>query len=162
MPAQEVQQAITTVGAIRCEQQAFEATRIENGTPIFGLDITDQNSHKRSTAIASPSASPKAATLAKKPSPALMPSATSTACSAASVSPAKKIPALELELYASTDRTHEQKSIGRVTSACWSPRLESPLALAYVNRGHHELGSRLESNLGPAEVVKLPIEINSV
>jgi glycine cleavage system aminomethyltransferase T len=47
---------------------------------------------------------------------------------------------------------------GHVTSAAWSPRLAAPLALAYVRRGSNLPGTRLDSALGSAEVVRLPIE----
>ncbi len=49
------------------------------------------------------------------------------------------------------------KSVGQVTSAAFSPRLDAPLALAYVRRGENMPGSRLESSLGSAEVVALPV-----
>ena len=48
--------------------------------------------------------------------------------------------------------------VGHVTSATFSPRLGSTLALGYVRRGHHQPGSRLGSSLGPVEVVALPAQ----
>lgn len=47
------------------------------------------------------------------------------------------------------------KHVGRVTSACWSPRAQRPLALALVRRGANDLGTELESDLGPAAVVAM-------
>jgi folate-binding protein YgfZ len=44
-----------------------------------------------------------------------------------------------------------EKIVGKVTSTAWSPRLEAPLALAYVRREHAEAGTKLEG----AEVVRL-------
>ncbi|MBA3482216.1 MAG: folate-binding protein YgfZ [Pirellulales bacterium] len=46
--------------------------------------------------------------------------------------------------------------VGRVTSANWSPQLQSPLALAMVRRGANETGTTLQWNGVPAEVVELP------
>jgi len=49
------------------------------------------------------------------------------------------------------------KEAGHVTSAAWSPALQSPLALALVRRLHAKPGTQLESAAGPAEVIALPI-----
>jgi hypothetical protein len=56
-----------------------------------------------------------------------------------------------------TPLSAEGKTLGNVTSATFSPRLGVPLALAYVRRGHHGPGTRLDSPLGTAEVVALPL-----
>lgn len=50
----------------------------------------------------------------------------------------------------------EGHAVGTVLSAVFSPRFSSAIALAMVRRGHHEAGSRLESDFGSAEVVELP------
>lgn len=38
----------------------------------------------------------------------------------------------------------EEKRVGQVTSAVWSPRLQIPIALAYVRRAHSQPGTLLE------------------
>lgn len=54
-----------------------------------------------------------------------------------------------------------EKEVGRVTSSVSSPRLGTGLALAYVRRGHQEVGTKMEvetaGKRGAAEVVKLPL-----
>jgi PAS domain S-box-containing protein len=50
--------------------------------------------------------------------------------------------------------------IGTVTSATYSPRLERPLALAYVRHGLAKPGAKLTSPFGAAEVVRLPLVDN--
>jgi folate-binding protein YgfZ len=45
---------------------------------------------------------------------------------------------------------------GHVTSATFSPRYQSALALGYVRRAFNQPGSRLESSKGEVEVVELP------
>ncbi len=52
-----------------------------------------------------------------------------------------------------TKVTEGEKEVGTVTSACWSPKLDAPFALATVRRGSNELGKKLESNFGEAIVV---------
>jgi folate-binding protein YgfZ len=53
------------------------------------------------------------------------------------------------------------KEVGTITSAAVSPRLEQPIALAYLRRGHAEPGERVEVVSGSetmhAEVVALPM-----
>jgi glycine cleavage system aminomethyltransferase T len=49
------------------------------------------------------------------------------------------------------------KVVGNVISAVFSPRLQAPLALAYVRRGFNEPGGELVSSSGPAKVVTLPL-----
>ena len=56
--------------------------------------------------------------------------------------------------------TKDGAEVGEVTSACLSPTLEAPIAMAYLDRAHAEPGGQVEVDLGRAragaEVVKLP------
>ena len=38
----------------------------------------------------------------------------------------------------------DREPIGRITSACWSPSLERPVAMGYVKRGAYDPGARVE------------------
>jgi hypothetical protein len=49
--------------------------------------------------------------------------------------------------------------VGQVTSRCWSPHLQCPLALAMVRRGSNEPGSRLEGTEGTATVISPPQKV---
>lgn len=60
----------------------------------------------------------------------------------------EQVPAVETKL------TSGGQEVGSVTTACWSPRLEAPLAIAFVRLGSNEVGSRLESEAGSAEVIE--------
>lgn len=55
----------------------------------------------------------------------------------------------------------DDKEVGRITSSVPSQRLGMGLGLAYVRRGHQEVGTKLEVDVAgkrrPAEVVKLPL-----
>jgi folate-binding protein YgfZ len=53
---------------------------------------------------------------------------------------------------------HEGKEIGRITSSCWSPLMQGPIALGYVRRGLHEPGSKVQVGAagGEAIVTRLP------
>ncbi len=50
-----------------------------------------------------------------------------------------------------------EKEVGVVTSAAWSPRLNGPLALGYVQRDHIATGTKLLLNGASAQVVSLPL-----
>ena len=58
---------------------------------------------------------------------------------------------------AGTQLTADGKPVGHVTSSAFSPRLECPLALAYLRTGHHLPGTRLTCSGDQAEVVTLPV-----
>jgi glycine cleavage system aminomethyltransferase T len=64
---------------------------------------------------------------------------------------AGEVPTAGLEL------THNGSGVGRVTSATFSPVIGRPLGLAMVRREHNAVGSKLESAVGPCEVVSLPV-----
>lgn len=59
----------------------------------------------------------------------------------------KSVPSVGAELQL------EDKVVGRVTSSCWSPKQESPYALAMVRRGANDEGAQLQSEYGVATVV---------
>jgi folate-binding protein YgfZ len=48
------------------------------------------------------------------------------------------------------------QQVGRVTSACWSPEFQAPLALAMVRRGANEPGMAVQWEGVPAEIVEPP------
>ena len=50
-----------------------------------------------------------------------------------------------------------EKLVGSVTSAAFSPRLSSPLALAYLRRLHASAGTALTTATAPATVLQLPL-----
>ncbi|MEM9082491.1 MAG: glycine cleavage system aminomethyltransferase GcvT [Planctomycetota bacterium] len=51
-------------------------------------------------------------------------------------------------------------NVGEITSACMSPTLEKPIAMAFVDRAHSEIGTKVAVDTGKgelaAEVVKMP------
>ncbi|MCL5671819.1 MAG: aminomethyltransferase family protein [Acidobacteria bacterium] len=49
--------------------------------------------------------------------------------------------------------TRDDNEVGEVTSACVSPTLQKPIALAYIRKEHVEIGKRLQTASGAAAVV---------
>lgn len=56
-----------------------------------------------------------------------------------------------------TSLSDSSGEIGTVTTATFSPTLNAPLALAYVKRGFEAAGQELQSPLGKATILKLPV-----
>ncbi|MFP6603274.1 MAG: glycine cleavage T C-terminal barrel domain-containing protein, partial [Pirellulaceae bacterium] len=52
----------------------------------------------------------------------------------------------------------DDKVVARITSACYCPACESPIALAYVQRGHDRQGETFTLSAGTATVYTLPFE----
>jgi folate-binding protein YgfZ len=58
--------------------------------------------------------------------------------------------------------TRNGSTVGHATSVAISPRLAAPLALAMVRREANAAGTRLESDVGPCEVIALPLPDSDV
>jgi len=62
-----------------------------------------------------------------------------------------EVPWPEMEL------TYNAAKVGEVTSATFSPAISRPLAFAIVRREAHSVGTQLESRIGDAEIIALPV-----
>jgi folate-binding Fe-S cluster repair protein YgfZ len=56
-----------------------------------------------------------------------------------------------------TELKFGEKTVGRVTSAVYSPCLKAALAMGYVRRERSAAGTQLDSTIGAARVVDLPV-----
>jgi folate-binding protein YgfZ len=61
------------------------------------------------------------------------------------------------EIDLGTELTREGRTVGRVSSGTFSPKLNAPLALAMVRREANAVGARLDSAAGECEVIALPL-----
>lgn len=149
--APEVIYALVNAGAVAADQAEFEVARIEAGTPLYGVDITDKNlpqevNRDRQTISFTKGCYLGQETVARIDALGHVNKLlVGVRFAAGDVPP----PGGELNVDAAV--------VGTVTSSTFSPRLECPLALAYVRRGHTAHGTKLTSPLGPAEVVALPL-----
>lgn len=147
----ELRQALSAAGARPCEFEALDAARIEAGFPWYGVDITAENLPQEV------GRDPLAISFVKgcyigQETVARIDALGHVNKQLVGVKFAgSDAPPPGAELKAA------EQVVGEVTSARYSPRLQAPLALAYVRRGHHEPGSKLDSAFGAAEVVKLPV-----
>ena len=143
---------LVQAGARRAGPQAFEARRIEAGFPSYGPDISDKNLPQELARDARAISFTKGCYLGQETVARIdaLGHVNQTLVGVRFENGASVSPGLELTVAGA--------AAGRVTSAAYSPLLQAPLALAYVRRGSNQPGTRLDSPVGPAEVVSLPIE----
>jgi folate-binding protein YgfZ len=147
----DLMQMLIAAGAVRCDAEVYEAARIEHGTPAFGSDITEANLPQEIDRNATAISFTKGCYLGQETVARIDALGhvnqllRGVKCSSAA------IPNPGTELLSAG------KSVGHVTSACWSPRLAAPLALAMVRRGFQEPGTKLDCDGAAAEIVKLPL-----
>ena len=148
-----IRQMLDRAGATQCGFEALDAARIEQGTPWFGRDITEQNLPQEIDRDRQAISFTKGCYLGQETVARIDALGHVNRLLRGIRFDGDVVPSSGLELRVGNG----QKTVGHITSACWSPKLNAPLALAFVNRGHHEPGARLESEIGSAEVVSLPI-----
>ncbi|REJ67761.1 MAG: folate-binding protein [Planctomycetota bacterium] len=150
--AEAVAASLIAGGFVECDGATVEPLRIEAGTPLFGQDISDANLPQEVDRDATAISFTKGCYLGQE-----------TVARIDALGHVNKL--LRGVRFAGpevpdpgTVLRQGDVEVGRVTSAVTSPAMNAPLALAYCRRGHHEIGTRLDSSVGGAEVIALPIE----
>ena len=144
--------AFEAAAAVPCSESALEIARIEAGTPNFGVDMTDANLPQEVDRNATAISFTKGCYLGQETVARIDAMGhVNRLLRGVRMVVSKEIPRL------GTEFVRDDKVVARVTSACWSYKLQAPLALAYVRRDFSSPGSRLESPNGDAEVVALPL-----
>jgi folate-binding protein YgfZ len=147
-----VRQSLIEAGAVPCEAEALEITRLEAGTPLFGRDISERNLPQEVARDARAISFTKGCYLGQE----------TVARIDALGHVNRYLVGLKFDggqiLAPGAALQVAGQSVGEVTSSVWSPRLSAPLGLAYVRRGHNEVGTQLESEAGAATIVALPID----
>ena len=143
--------SLLAAGATLCEAEAFDTARIEAGTPLFGRDITNANLPQEVDRNEQTISFTKGCYLGQETVARIdaLGHVNQTLCGVRFQR--QVVPEISTELML------DDKKVGRVTSATYSPRLAAPLALAYVRRGHNAVGAALASPIGAAEVIELPL-----
>lgn len=137
--------------AVPCSAEALEMVRIENGFPWYGVDITEANLPQEVARDRQAISFTKGCYLGQETVARIdaLGHVNNLLCGLEFEGDA--VPPVGIEILA------DGKAVGRVTSACWSPKLGKPLALAYLRRTHATSAVKLASPLGAARVVVLPI-----
>lgn len=146
-----LQSQLQAAGLVRASWEAVSALRIESGAPLDKIDVDDSNLPQEVNRNSRAISFTKGCYLGQEPVARIDALGHVNRTLVGVKFGGEEIPSRGVEL------SRDGKVVGQVTSACWSPRLQTPLALAYVRRGSNGVGSLLESALGAAEVVALPI-----
>jgi folate-binding protein YgfZ len=144
-----LRKAILSAGAIPADAEFFDAVRVEHGIPLYGRDITDANLPQEVGRDAAAISFTKGCYLGQE-TVARIDALGHVNRLLCGLRFGEQTPAVGTELSA------QDKVVGSVTSAAFSPKLSAPLALGYVRRGHTSPGTIVHSSAGEAEVVALP------
>lgn len=146
-----IRSALIAAGAVCCGAAAFEAARIEAGWPRFGVDITDKNLPQEVGRTSQAISFTKGCYLGQETVARIdaLGHVNKTLCGVRFSDQEIPVPGTELR--------SGDGAVGTVTSATFSPRLSSPLALAYIRRGFNGPGTKLASAFGEATVIALPL-----
>lgn len=146
-----VQKSLTIAGAVACDAAAVDSARIEAGVPLFGSDITDENLPQEIGRDKQAVSFTKGCYLGQETVARIDALGHVNRLLARVQFSSAELPSPGLELSAAG------KLVGKVTSATWSPRLGHPLAFALLRRASTAIGTKLDSPLGVAEVISLPL-----
>lgn len=149
--ANPIQAALEAAGAKRIGDDAIEAARIEHGTPLFGRDISPTNLPQELARDALAISFTKGCYLGQETVARIDALGHVNRYLCGVKFAGDQVPTIGTLLRVG------DKQVGEVTSSTFSPKLSTPLALAFVRRGIHAAGTKLESESGQAEVVTLPV-----
>lgn len=132
-----------------CDFAALDALRIEAGFPLDGVDVSDKNLAQEVDRIERTISFRKGCYLGQE-----------TVARLDALGHVNKtlivlrFAASNLDAVppAGTELTRNGQPVGQVTSAAYSPRIESSVALAYVKQGANSPATKLDSPYGAAEV----------
>lgn len=141
-------------GAMVCGEGAFEAMRIETGTPRYGVDISDANFPQEVGRDREAINFHKGCYLGQETVARLDALGHVNRKLVGLRFRATEVPSPGTELF---DEDNERKAVGRVTSSAWSMAVDAPLALAYVRCPRDKPGTMLSSPRGIAQVVSTPV-----
>ncbi len=143
--------ALADAGAVACEAEALEIGRIEAGFPRYGRDISEDNLPQEVNRDAQAINFTKGCYLGQETVARIDALGHVNRMLCGLRWERSEVPAAGESLIV------DERVVGQITSAAWSPRVEAPLTLAYVRREFARIGSRIATNLGEAEVVALPV-----
>lgn len=143
--------SLQAAGVVPCGEAALEMARLEAGFPWYGRDITEDNLAPEVGRDKQAISYVKGCYLGQETIARIDALGHVNRLLVGMAFDSSDVPPAAMELLA------EDKIVGQVTSAAFSPKLGKPLALAYVRRGHNEPGSLLQSSAGKATVVRLPL-----
>jgi len=139
--AEGVWRMLRAAGAVPAGQSAWETLRVEAGTPVYGIDINEDRFVMEVARAARAVSYAKGCYLGQEPIVMARDRAGFVGRAFLGVKVLEGGP-----LPAGTKLIRDNADVGIVTSSIFSPRLNAPLALGYIRRGHQEPGLRLDAD----------------
>jgi len=156
-----ISQALANAGAIPADAEAFDMARIESGTPLYARDISEANLPQEVNRDTLAISFTKGCYLGQETVARIDALGHVNRVLVGVRFDTREVPGTGTELQIvetpSDAAPAASSAAGTVTSAAYSPRLQSALALAYVRRGHTQPGAKMTSAVGSAEVIALPL-----
>lgn len=146
-----LKEGLLSLGGTSCDAAAVEAARIESGFPLYGQDIHERNLPQELDRDPRAISFTKGCYLGQETVARIDALGHVNKTLVGITFSGSEVPPSSTELCVG------EATVGQVTSAAFSPRLNAPLALAYVKRGPNSPGTKLRWNNCDAEVVPLPI-----
>ncbi|MEX0818368.1 MAG: glycine cleavage T C-terminal barrel domain-containing protein [Pirellulaceae bacterium] len=137
--------------AVPCSLEAIDVARIEMGIPIYGQDVTINNLPQELARNEQAISLTKGCYLGQETVARIDALGHVNRRLLGLKFPGHTVPP------AGTTIAVDGKQVAQITSSCFSPQLNAPLALAFVRRGSDKPGTTLASDFGDAEVIALPI-----
>lgn len=135
--ADRVINALVARGAMLGSPATLECVRIEANTPLYGSDITIENLPQEVSRDAFAINFRKGCYLGQETVARI------DALGHVNKHLVQVQFATDADIAVGKELLVGDKVIGRVTSVCWSPKVQTPLALAYVRREHCAVGTKL-------------------
>jgi folate-binding protein YgfZ len=143
----EICHTLNSTGAYLCDKTAWSALRIESGLPLWGIDFNQDNLPQEVARDEQAISFHKGCYLGQETIARIDALGHVNQQITTIQFAGKEVPDPGTSLLA------KGKKIGTVTSSCWSPHWNRPLALAMVRRGFNAPGTQLESAVGTASVL---------
>jgi tRNA-modifying protein YgfZ len=138
-------------GYVNSGGEAFDVVRIESGFPLFGVEFGEDNLPQEIGRNKQAISFTKGCYLGQETVARIDALGHVNQQIVGVRFLGSEVPRPSLEL------TKDAVRVGRMTLACYSPKLGAPLGLAMVRRGANAIGTRLESPMGECEVIALPV-----
>lgn len=144
---QRTKQTLTNCGLQECGKATWDARRIEDKLPLFGVDFDGSNLPQEVNRDHMAISFDKGCYLGQETVARIDALGHVNQKLVTVQFDGKSVPPVGLEL-----RLHDE-IVGRVTSSCWSVKEGAPLALAMVRRAANDEGTQLQSECGLGTVV---------
>jgi len=145
-----VLEGLESLGVRRADMDLFHRLRIEAGTPAYGIDIDESNLPQELNRDGRLLSYTKGCYLGQEPVVRIR--------DLGHVN--RRLMGLKLagcEVPAAASKVLQAgKEVGLITSAAFSPRVGSAIALAYLRRGHDQVGTLVQVDAQSAQVTSLP------